>query len=122
MLKKMKPDNSAFGGRLEIIKDYCMTITCKQLRCPNSGIIDLGNGKYRLLTELECWRLQGYSDDDYKAAAEVNGSTALYHQAGNSIPVPIFESIFKKIILGEMQEQENKQITIDTTSPQLRFA
>ena len=27
--------------------------------------------------------------------------TALYQQAGNSIAVPIFESIFRKIILGQ---------------------
>lgn len=98
MLKKIGDDGSTFSGRLEVITDHCKTITCKQLRCPNSGIIDLGNGKYRLLTELECWRLQGYSDEDFYAAAEVNGTTALYHQAGNSIPVTIFESIFKQLL------------------------
>lgn len=99
MLKKIGDDGSAFSGRLEVITDHCKTITTKQLRCPNSGIIDLGNGQYRLLTELECWRLQGYTDDDFFAAAQVNGSTALYHQAGNSIPVTIFESMFKEMIL-----------------------
>lgn len=99
MLKKIGPsDGSAFSGRLEVIKDHCKTITTKQLRCPNSGIIDLGNGQYRLLTELECWRLQGYTDEDFYAAAQVNGSTALYAQAGNSIPVTIFESIFNEIL------------------------
>lgn len=30
--------------------------------------------------------------------------TTLYRQAGNSIAVPIFESIFRKIILGEERE------------------
>lgn len=98
MLKVIGKTNGNFNGKLEIIKDHCKTITTKQCRCPNSGIVDLGNGQYRLLTELECWRLQGYSDDDFFAAAKVNGSTALYQQAGNSIPVPIFESIFKTII------------------------
>ncbi len=99
MLKKIGDDGSAFSGRLQVITDHCKTITTKQLRCPNSGIIDLGNGQYRLLTELECWRLQGYSDDDYYAVANVNGTTALYAQAGNSIPVTIFESIFKQLIV-----------------------
>lgn len=98
MLKKIGDDGSTFSGRLEVITDHCKTITTKQLRCPNSGIIDLGNGKYRLLTELECWRLQGYTDEDYCMAASVNGTTALYAQAGNSIPVTIFESIFKQIL------------------------
>jgi DNA (cytosine-5)-methyltransferase 1 len=32
---------------------------------------------------------------------------ALYKQAGNSIAVPIFESIFRKIILGETEEHLN---------------
>lgn len=94
MLSKI--DGKVFG--LEVITDHCKTITTKQLRCPNSGIVDIGNGQYRLLTERECWRLQGYTDEDYDAAASVNGRTALYAQAGNSIPVTIFESIFKAII------------------------
>ena len=38
-------------------------------------------------------------DEDYKAAASVNGRTALYTQAGEQhSPVTIFESIFKQII------------------------
>jgi DNA (cytosine-5)-methyltransferase 1 len=99
MLKALnKADGGAFGGRLKVIEDYCWTITTKQNRCPNSGVIDIGNGKYRLLTELECWRLQGYEDSDYYAAAEVNGTTALYDQAGNSIPITFFESIFKQLL------------------------
>lgn len=98
MLKKINDDNSSFGGRLKPIKDYCWTITTKQLRCPNSGIVPIGNGKYRLLTPKECWLLQGYSEQDYERASEVNGKTNLYKQAGNSIPVPIFEEIFKVIL------------------------
>ena len=34
--------------------------------------------------------------------------TALYKQAGNSIAVPIFESIFRKIILNETQERREQ--------------
>lgn len=83
--------------RATIIKDYCYTITERQDRCP-AQIIDLNNGKYRFLTEKECWRLQGYSDEDFKAAAAVNTKRTLYKQSGNSIPVTIFESIFKKLI------------------------
>jgi len=109
---------SSFNGRVEVIKDYCTTITCKQMRSPNSGVVDLDNGKYRYLTELECWRLQGYSDIDYENALSVHPGTkgklngALYKQSGNSIPVPIFESIFRKIILGETQKQDKRQINI----------
>ncbi|EGM0847443.1 DNA cytosine methyltransferase [Listeria monocytogenes] len=90
--------NSSFNGRLVPIDQWSYTITTKQNRCPNSGVVPISNGHYRLLTERECWRLQGYSDDDYDAAASVNGRTALYTQAGNSIPVGIFESLFEVLI------------------------
>ncbi|EKD7143299.1 DNA cytosine methyltransferase [Listeria innocua] len=90
--------NSSFNGRLVPIDQWSYTITTKQNRCPNSGVVPISNGHYRLLTERECWRLQGYSDDDYDAAASVNGRTALYMQAGNSIPIGIFESLFEVLI------------------------
>lgn len=95
---------NAIGGtgikRATIIKDFAYTITERQDRCP-AQVIDMGNGKYRFLTDLECWRLQGYSDEDYYNAASVNTKRALYKQAGNSIPVTIFESIFKQLLLPE---------------------
>lgn len=104
MIKKINSTDGSFGGRVQVIKDYCMTITTKQMRCPNSGVIDLGDGRYRYLTERECWRLQGYDDEDFEAALKVHPGRegklngALYKQAGNSIPVTIFESIFKVLI------------------------
>ncbi len=104
MLKRISEKEGTFSGRVQVIKEYCNTITTKQMRCPNSGVIDLGNGKYRYLTERECWRLQGYTDEDFEAALKVhpgkNGKLngALYKQAGNSIPVGIFESIFKQLL------------------------
>ena len=87
--------------RATVIKDYAYTITARQDRTP-AQVIDLGGGKFRYLTERECWRLQGYSDADFEAAAAVHKKVGrytmpLYRQAGNSIPVPIFESIFRKI-------------------------
>lgn len=84
-------------NRATVIKDYCYTITERQDRCP-AQVIDIGNGKYRFLTDKECWLLQGYSEEDYNNAAKVNSKRALYKQAGNSIPVTIFESIFKQLL------------------------
>ena len=98
MLSKIGSEGGKFSGRLKPIENYCWTITTKQLRCPNSGIVPIGNGQYRLLTPQECWLLQGYTEEDYLNASKVNGKTNLYKQAGNSIPVPIFESIFKEIL------------------------
>ncbi|MDD3049740.1 MAG: DNA cytosine methyltransferase [Candidatus Cloacimonetes bacterium] len=87
--------------RASIIDSFCYTITERQDRAPNSGVVDLGNGQYRYLTPLECWRLQGYSDTEYYAAEKVtNSKRELWKQSGNSIPVTIFESMFK-VILGK---------------------
>lgn len=91
--------------RATVIKDFAYTITTRQDRTP-AQVIDCGNGRYRYLTERECWRLQGYTDKDYERAKAVQKRSgryrmALYKQAGNSIAVPIFESMFRKIILHE---------------------
>lgn len=102
--------------RANIINDFAYTITTRQDRTP-AQVIDCGNGRYRYLTELECWRLQGYSDDDYRRAKAVHPRRgryrmALYKQAGNSIPVPIFESMFRKILLGETKGNINQRIVM----------
>lgn len=59
----------------------------------------LKNGKYgvRRLTPLETWRLMGCTDEDFQKAKTVNSNTNLYKQAGNSIVVPVLESIFKSL-------------------------
>jgi DNA (cytosine-5)-methyltransferase 1 len=106
MLKRIGVKGTAFSRNGDIITDCAMSITTKQLRYPNSGVIDIGNGKYRLLTERECWRLQGFNDEDYESALSANPSRdgkmngALYKQAGNSIPVMVLEAIFKQLLFG----------------------
>lgn len=117
MIKKIEnKDSSSF--KVNIIDKFAYTITCKQMRSPNSGVIALSDGRYRYLTERECWRLQGYSDTDFENALKVNKGVkgkmngTLYKQAGNSIPVTIFESIFRKILLNEVQENNEIQLTI----------
>lgn len=49
--------------------------------------------RVRKLTPKECWRLMGFSDEDFEKAAEVNSKTQLYKQAGNSIVVNVLEEI-----------------------------
>ena len=89
--------------RAVIIHDFVNTITTRQDRTPTQ-VIDLGGGRYRYLTELECWRLQGFDDMDFRAAESTcpvkpgKMNRTLYHQAGNSIPIPVLEAIFKEMI------------------------
>lgn len=56
-----------------------------------------GTLRIRKLTPRECWRLMGFTDDDFNKAQELNSNTQLYKQAGNSIVVQVLEEIFKKL-------------------------
>lgn len=53
----------------------------------------------RKLTPKECWRLMGFTDEDFNKANKVNSNTQLYKQAGNSIVVKVLEEIFKQLFL-----------------------
>ena len=54
--------------------------------------------RVRKLTPLECWRLMGFSDDDFRKAAKVNSNSQLYKQAGNSIVKQVLMAIFKQMM------------------------
>ena len=58
-------------------------------------VVDLSDQlRIRKLLPLECWRLMGFTDEDFKKAESVVSNTQLYKQAGNSIVVPVLEAIF----------------------------
>ena len=63
-----------------------------------AGVINLDGKSYsiRKLTALECWRLQGYKDEDYYNAEKYLSKTKLYERAGRGICVPMLEDIFSK--------------------------
>lgn len=50
----------------------------------------------RRLTPLECWRLQGFRDEDFHSVKDLS-DTQLYKQAGNSITVDVLMHLFQKI-------------------------
>ena len=52
----------------------------------------------RKLTPKECFRLMGFTDDDFHKAHLVCSDTQLYKQAGNSIVVNVLEEILKKLV------------------------
>lgn len=101
MVKKI---NCGETRSLKPITTHTTTITTKQMRCPNSGVIPINETEYRYLTERECFRLMGFTDQDFDKALEVhhgikgklNGT--LYKQAGNSIVVNVLESLFEQIV------------------------
>lgn len=60
------------------------------------GTVD--NYRIRKLTPKECWRLMGFDDEDFMKAEQVNSSTQLYKQAGNSIVVNVLEGILENLL------------------------
>lgn len=94
-----------------VVGKYVPTVTTKQDRHPNSGVIDYDNGKsekskFRYLTPRECFLLMGFSEDNYNSLVENNfmyrqrkffNIEKLNKMAGNSIVVSVLEEIFKQV-------------------------
>ena len=61
-------------------------------------IIDGNSYSIRRLTPRECWRLMGFTDDDFDRVKKIRTSDAqLYKQAGNSIVVDVLVAIFDEL-------------------------
>ena len=68
---------------------------------PDVGVV-VGEDKLRIrkLTPKECWRLMGFSDEDFEKAKNIpTSNTQLYKQAGNSIVVNVLEKIFRNLLI-----------------------
>ncbi|MFC0188458.1 DNA cytosine methyltransferase [Fictibacillus aquaticus] len=88
---------------LDVIESHCWTISTRQDRSPNAGIVPIEGG-YRYLTERECWRLMGFDDEDFKEVLKAypgapnKRNATLYRLAGNSIVVNVLEAIFEVLL------------------------
>ena len=77
--------------------------------------------RIRKLTPRECWRLMGYTDEDFDKANEVNSATQLYKQAGNAIVKQVLMAIFSQLNIkgvkawNDMTETEKRDIIKKTT-------
>lgn len=93
--------------------DVLKTITTKQDRNPNSGVIEYinpcdGKANWRYLTARECFLAMGFDECDYEILMENNFDVAknrklfseskLIKMAGNSIVVNVLEAIFMQVI------------------------
>lgn len=57
----------------------------------------LDGDRIRKLTPRECFRLQGFPDEYFDRAREVNSDTQLYKQAGNSVTVNVIKEIAERL-------------------------
>ncbi|MCR8613410.1 MAG: DNA (cytosine-5-)-methyltransferase [Mycoplasma sp.] len=117
--KRMSRENATLNNYEDKNKEYIFrTLTTKQDRHPNIGMIKLKNNdveeeklNYRFITPEEGYQIMGFSKSDYKAVhkkllvstedknkkEKLLTKESLYRQAGNSIVVQVLESIFKFI-------------------------
>ena len=64
-----------------------------------SGVLESDESiRIRRLTPKECFRLQGFTDEQFDQAAAVNSETQLYKQAGNAVTVNVVEAIGRHIM------------------------
>lgn len=97
------PDSKTRRGRVQGNGQICPTLTTGNIPSVlEEWTWEIDGELYliriRKLTPRECWRLMGFTDEDFDKAQEVNSNTQLYKQAGNSIVVPVLEGIFKELI------------------------
>ena len=157
------------NGKVHLILTYSATITTKQCRWNNAGVVfkdytnfytyprasdgKLINGNYnrawkldnycgtiaanvvtqiaklenrhllfRYLTPRECWRLMGFTDNDYdRVLIEGVKKDNLYLLAGNSIVVPVLEAIFREVFkvvdFEAVNKLEKRQVKYDLLEP-----
>ena len=109
---KIYNENDMLYDGKKIHEIYVNTITTKQDRNPNSGLVTYNSGiegksNWRYLTPRECFMLMGFDERDFDAVIQNNlefkkGSKLLTNNklikmAGNSICVDVLEAIFKQI-------------------------
>jgi DNA (cytosine-5)-methyltransferase 1 len=90
------PDSSTRRGRVQNGGDVTPTITAE-----GSENINYIETEYRIrkLTPKECWRLMGYTDEDFdKAQSSGVSNSQLYKQAGNAIVKQVLMAIFSQML------------------------
>lgn len=115
-------DNDMLYDGEKVNEIFVNTVTTKQDRNPNSGLIKYcnyarGKTEWRYLTPRECFKLMGFDEVDFEKIIHNNprvtksrnlySTEKLIKLAGNSIVVDVLEAIFRQImeinteILGE---------------------
>ena len=110
------PTSKTRRGRVQAGGTVCPTIMSSNQELYKLERKEMESYRIRRLTPLECWRLMGFSDEDFRAAEadKINSNKQLYAQAGNSIVVNVLEAIFGEMLpkdqaIKEEAEQERKE-------------
>lgn len=110
--KILKENLKIFDGK-NVVCDMIKTITTKQDRNPNSGVLNYKSNNpqkspYRNLTPRECFLLMGFEEKDFQILMDNDfkfrgkqdffAREKLIRLAGNSIVVNVLEEIFKQLM------------------------
>lgn len=99
----------------KVISDVAPTQTanCGSSNCSATVLIQYNDYRIRKLTPRECYRLMGFSDEDFDKVKSVGMSdTQCYKQAGNSIVVNCLMAIFTNMFKDTdyMDSSENRGV------------
>ena len=93
------------GRRMKAPEEPMFTLTTQDLH----GIAE--HDRIRKLMPIECWRLQGFTDEQFLKAQSAGISDArLYKMAGNAVSVPVITAlgaVIKRIHERKSKEEEN---------------
>lgn len=107
--KTIYANNYYLHGNKRAKSDVCATITTRQDRHPNSGVLEYQtkSNNFRFLTSREVFLLMGFTEEDYDSIERNNFKRnsanmfftrdKYYVLAGNSIVVDVLERIFVRI-------------------------
>lgn len=96
------PESNTRRGRVIENGEICPTLTTENIPSVlEEWIWEVDGVKYliriRKLTPRECWRLMGFTDEDFDKAKSVNSNSQLYKQAGNSIVKNVLMGVFSQL-------------------------
>ena len=76
--------------------DLSPTLIATDYKAPKTAL--MSDFRIRKLTPLECFMLQGFTDEQfYKAKNDGVSDSQLYKQAGNSVSVPVIKAIAERL-------------------------
>ncbi|WP_279305471.1 DNA (cytosine-5-)-methyltransferase [Propionibacterium freudenreichii] len=102
---KHKAAGNGFGYGIVGPDDVARTLSARYYKDGSEILVRRGEGNPRRLTPRECARLMGFP----KGFKIPVSDTAAYHQFGNSVVVPVVQSV-AKLVCGELSAQENGRI------------
>lgn len=103
-------NNSYTFGYQPPMKGYANTLKTHS----SAGVVE--NYRVRKLTPKECYRLMGFTDEQFDKSQAFSSDNQLYKQAGNSIVVDVLYYIFGKLFNIEVKLPKNAKFISNSAS------